>query len=92
MRIIEVVEIYPVAERKVYVKAIAENSRLVYHQTQYDPPEYGDSYVEAFISILDLEDFFDMDITEDTIIEELVEEYLKEINFDLDWRVIENDY
>lgn len=92
MRISKVVEIYPVRGREVYVKAIAEASRLIYHQTQYDPPEYGDSYVETFISILDLEEFFDIDITEDSIIEDYVNEYLEEIDYELDWRLIENDY
>lgn len=92
MYITEVVDIYPVPDRKVYVKAIAENSKVVYPQTLYDPPEYGEDYVEAFISILDLEDFYDMDITEDTVIENLVKEYLSEIDYELDWSVIERDY
>ena len=92
MRILEIVDIYPVPDRKVYVKAVAENCRLIHHQTQYDPAEYDDSFVEAFISILDLEDAFDMDITEDTVLDEIVPEYLQEIDFDLDWRMIENDY
>lgn len=92
MRILEIIDFYPVPDRKIYVKAIAENCRLVHHQTQYDPPEYNDSYVETFIPILELEDYLDMDITEDTILEEVVPEFLKEYNYDFDWRVIEQDF
>ena len=91
MYIREVLEVYQVPGRKIYVKAIAEECKLIYPQTYQDPAEYGDALVETFISILDLEEYLDCDITEDTIIEDdTMIEYLQE--YDFDWRMIEDDY
>lgn len=85
-------EIYLVNnDKEVYVKAIAEDAKLIRSQTLLDPPEYGPAYVETFISIFDLQEFFDQDISPEELIS-YTEKYLEERDFDLDWKFIENDY
>ena len=85
-------EIHLINDKKeVYVKAIAENSKLIRSQTLLDPPEYGPAYVETFISIFELQEFFDKDIEPEEMIS-YTQEYLKELDYDLDWKFIEDDY
>jgi hypothetical protein len=91
MYIQELIDVSLVKDREVYVKATAEDCKVLYRQTYLDPEEYGSAEVETFISTLDIEEYYDMDIPDDKI-EEYAKEYLKDINYDLDWRVIENDY
>lgn len=91
MYIDKIDDIYLLNDKEVYVKAIAENAKLLYRQTLLDPEEYQPAYVEAFVSSLELEEFFDVDIEPEDLVK-YAEEYLKEINYELDWRVIEDDY
>jgi len=84
-------EISLLTEKEVYVKAIAEGVKLLYPQTLLDPAEYSPAYVEAFISSLELEEFFDVDILPEDLVK-YAEEYLESIDYELDWRVIEDDY
>lgn len=91
MYISEVVDLYQLKEKEIYVKAIAEDYKLIRHQTLYDPAEYGPAYVETYISKLDLESYYDQDIPESEL-ETFAKQYLQELDYDLDWRVIENDY
>lgn len=77
----------------VCVKAVAEDCKLVYAQTLYDPPEYGPGLVEGFVSLSDIQDYcseLGLKIpTEHPI--DAVKEYLKAIDYDLDWRIITDD-
>lgn len=91
MYIEKLIEVSLLRDKKVYVKAIAENCKLLYRQTYFSPEEYGPAAVEAFISTLDIEDYYDIDIPSDKI-EEYTKKYLNDIDFELDWRVIEDDY
>jgi len=91
MFIDKIEEIYTLTNKEVYVKAIAEDAKLRYYQTLLDPAEYSPAYVEAFVSSLELEEFFDKDIEEEKLVE-YTEEYLKQINYDLNWRIIEDDF
>ena len=91
MYIEEILEINLLREKEVYVKALAEDCKLIYKQTYFSPEEYGSSIVEAFIPILDIEEYYDIDILEDDAVE-YARKYLNDIKFDLNWRVIEDDY
>lgn len=76
-----------------YIKAIAEDCVLVHNQTLYDPPEYGPAIVDAFVSLADIQDYsseLGLKIPTEYFIDS-VKEYLNAIDYDLDWRIIEND-
>lgn len=91
MFIDKIEEIYSLNDKEVYVKAIAEDAKLRYHQTFSSPAEYAPAYVEAFISSLEMEEFFDEDIEPQDLVN-YANQYLIAIDYDLDWRIIENDY
>jgi hypothetical protein len=91
MYIKELLEVSLLREKEVYVKALAEDCKLIYKQTYTSPEEYGPTMVEAFIPILDIEEYYDIDISIDEC-EEYAKKYLTDIKFDLNWRVIEDDY
>lgn len=68
---------------KVTVKAVVEDSVLVYSGTNYDPPEYGPALCEASF---ELEENEILPGDEDQLID-----YLERLN--LDWEVIpEEEY
>jgi hypothetical protein len=77
-----------------YVEAVAEDYKLVYAQTLYDPPEYGPAVVYTFINKSDIEDYvgeiglkIPMEYPLDA-----VKEYIDEVSSILDWRPKEDDY
>lgn len=94
MYITEILEIKQVDDETAYIKAIAEDFTLIYEQTLYDPPEYGPTIVETHIDLSDITDYENPDTklkipTE--YFKDSVIEYLKAIDFDLNWSVVEYD-
>lgn len=94
MNISEILKIEFEDDETIYVEAIAEDYRLVYPQTLYEPPEYGPAIVSAFISLSTINDYsgetglrIPMEYPLDA-----VKEYLETIDYDLEWRMIEYDY
>lgn len=94
MFITEILEITKVDDETAYIKAVAEDFTLIYEQTIYDPPEYGPAIVEAHLDLSDITDYENPDTklripTE--YLQDSVIEYLKAIDFDLDWSVVDYD-
>jgi len=94
MYITEILEIKKVDDETAYIKAVAEDFTLIYNQTLYDPPEYGPAFVEAHLNLSDITDYENPDTklkipTE--YFQDSVTEYLKAIDFDLNWIVVEYD-
>ncbi len=94
MYISEILKIEKVDDETVYVKAVAEDYTLVYHQTYLDPPEYGPAVVDSFISLEDIssyEGFMGLKIPTEYL-QDSVKEYLEAIDYDLNWEKVEDDY
>jgi hypothetical protein len=92
MKINKIEDIYLVKnDKEVYVKAQAENVKSFYRQSLTSADTSEPTFVEAFISALELEAHFDEDLEPEDLVE-YSSQYLKNINYDLDWRVIEDDY
>lgn len=94
MYITEILEITKVDDETAYIKAVAEEFKLIHPQTLYDPPEYGPVIVEAHLDLSDITDYENPDTklripTE--YLQDSVIEYLKAIDFDLEWSVVEYD-
>lgn len=77
-----------------YIEALAEDCVLIRPQTYDDPPEYGPAKVCSYLKSDDLNEFITLynlnQFVEDST--EIVSEYLDSVDYDLDWRIIEDDY
>jgi len=82
----EILEIKTLDDATVYVQAVAEDFILDRTQTLYDPPEYRSAIVETFIDLENIRDYMDCDV----VSQDIISQYLESVNYDLDWKEVEN--